>query len=659
MGLTPARLEWRDRAPFDIDFEDVYFSREGGREETHHVFIHHNALAERFARWSGERPFVIGETGFGSGLNVLSAYHCFLAHAPPEARLHVVSVEKHPFTAEALHQALSVWPSLGEAVDSLLRQWPAPVRGVHRLMLDERVTLDLHFGEALEMLATLDGRVDAWFLDGFAPGRNPDMWQPVLFEALAAASRPGATLATFTCAGEVRRGLAAAGFACRKVPGFGRKREMLTAHLAPTPGHDAPVEPARATTPWFQPPPPARAEAPIAVIGAGLAGTTVAHALARRGRRVTVFDPQPAGQGASGNRQGALYIRVAAETNVQSRFYLAALQYATRFLERLDPHHTLWQPCGLLQLAGSAREDERQRRCIDAFNLPDTLLERVDRSRAEALAGVSLADSVRSALYYPAAGWAAPGELCRTLMTTPGIQQRHNRVTALTPGGAGWQLALDDGATAEYDQVVLACADRLDEFISPEWLPIQHIRGQVSEFTLERNAPVATPRCVVCADGYTPPPHHGIQSIGASFAPHDREMAPREADHGHNLARLAAALPELARQLQPLAPRARVGIRCATPDKSPWIGPIPDGERWQHDYALLRHDATRVPAIPGAYLPGLWTSAGHGSRGLVSAPLAAELLASRLCDEPMPLERGLVDHVHPGRRLIRDLIRNR
>ncbi|OHV13970.1 FAD-dependent cmnm(5)s(2)U34 oxidoreductase [Kushneria phosphatilytica] len=659
MGLTPARLEWREQAPFDIDFNDVYFSREGGREETEHVFIHHNNLVKRFEQWREDRPFVIGETGFGSGLNVLCAYHCFVAHAPPEARLHIISVEKHPFTSAALQQALSVWPSLAETAGRLMQQWPSPVKGVHRLLLDERVTLDLHFGEASEMLTGLDGRVDAWFLDGFAPGRNPEMWQTALFEAMATASRPHATLATFTCAGSVRRGLTAAGFECRKVPGFGRKREMLSGHLSLSSADAAPIEPGRAATPWYQPPQAAKKGSRIAIIGAGLAGATTAHALARRGRQVTVFDPHPPGSGASGNRQGALYVRLAAEVNAQSRFYLTALQYAINFLERLDPHHTLWQPCGLLQLATTGQETERQRRSIEAFGLPEALLTRVDREQAETLAGVTLADSVNSALYYPGAGWVAPGALCHTLMTTPGVHHRAHRVSALARTSAAWQLRLEDGTTAEFDQVILACADHLETFISSSWLPIQYIRGQVSEFYLDDEALAASPRCVVCAEGYTPPALNGVQSIGASFAPHDRTLSPRQADHHHNLERLAAALPELAQRLQSRAPEARVGIRCATPDKSPWIGPIPEAERWQHDYALLRRDATRVPATPGACLPGLWITAGHGSRGLVSAPLAAEMLASRLCREPMPLERELVDHVHPGRRLIRDLIRNR
>ncbi|MFP4263354.1 MAG: tRNA (5-methylaminomethyl-2-thiouridine)(34)-methyltransferase MnmD, partial [Halomonas sp.] len=274
-ALETARLDWRDdaggeAAPHSAAFDDVYFSRHDGRAETEHVFLMGNRLPERFAAWQEGRPFVIGETGFGTGLNLLCAWACFDAHAPAGARLHLVSTEKFPLAPEALARALSAWPDLAERARALLDQWPHPVAGIHRLWLDDRVTLDLHLGDAAERLALLEGRVDAWFLDGFAPAKNPEMWRPELFTALAARSRPGATFATFTCAGVVKRGLEGAGFAWRKAPGFGRKREMLVGEIAAPP-----ADARRRDTPWFTPPAP-RPPRRVAVIGAGIAGASAA-----------------------------------------------------------------------------------------------------------------------------------------------------------------------------------------------------------------------------------------------------------------------------------------------------------------------------------------------------------------------------------------------
>ncbi|MGB8713527.1 MAG: tRNA (5-methylaminomethyl-2-thiouridine)(34)-methyltransferase MnmD, partial [Onishia taeanensis] len=288
-ALDVACLDWpRDdadsEAPHSSAFDDVYFSRHDGRAETEHVFINANRLPERLAAWQSPRPFVIGETGFGTGLNMLCAWAAFERHAPATARLHLISTECFPMTRDDLERALTAWPEFHDKAACLTAQWPAPLAGVHRLHLAARVTLDLHFGDSAERLGQLDGRVDAWFLDGFAPSKNPDMWQPALFTAMARASRPGATFATFTCAGVVKRGLKAVGFAWRKVPGHGRKREMLAGEIDAPPHHDP-----RPTTPWFTPP-TAKHARHVAVIGAGLAGTTVAEALARRGVAVTLIE---------------------------------------------------------------------------------------------------------------------------------------------------------------------------------------------------------------------------------------------------------------------------------------------------------------------------------------------------------------------------------
>ncbi|MFP5302763.1 bifunctional tRNA (5-methylaminomethyl-2-thiouridine)(34)-methyltransferase MnmD/FAD-dependent 5-carboxymethylaminomethyl-2-thiouridine(34) oxidoreductase MnmC [Cobetia sp. SIMBA_158] len=708
-ALEEAQLEWNDTAPQATDYGDVYFSIHDGRAETVHVFLDSNRLSERFRDWREARPFVIGETGFGTGLNILCAAQRFLATAPAEARLHVVSVEKHPMRAADLERALSAWPDLASLAKPLVAQWPAAVLGVHRLWLDERITLDLHFGDAVERLSRLEGGVDAWFLDGFSPSKNPQMWSPELFAAMAGVSRPTATFATFTAAGFVRRGLRAAGFVWRKVPGHGMKREMICGELdeptaaaraelmglnaSPASGH-APMQehavrgalhPLRREQPWTQPPQPAPVsrETHVAVLGAGIAGTSCAEALARRGVQVTLIDAEAPGARASGNRQGALYVKLAAETNPASRFQLAALQYSRRWLASLDPEQTLWSASGVLQLATSERERKRQQRFLDNHPLPEALLKPVSASEASRIAGSEIAFD---GLFYPVAGWVRPSALCQHLAATPGIRFLQARIEAIQSLGAEesgatgngaprWQLQTSDGTSIEADQLIVALGEQTHLPEPLAHLPLQPIRGQVSEITVAPEHATHLPALdsVVCAGGYVSPyQRHADGSVtlsfGATFAPRDEDEAVREADHAANVAELRSALPafvaawEQARgiTLEDDDWQGRVAWRAASPDKSPLAGPAPDAAQWREDYAAMAFDAKkRVPQSSGAHLPGLWLSTAHGSRGFTTAPLCAELIASQLCGEPLPLERELAEHLHPGRRLIRDIVQRR
>ena len=665
-ALTTPTLTWNeDGAPRSAAFDDIYFTRGDGRAETEHVFLGANHLPERFASWTLARPFVIGETGFGTGLNMLCAWACFEQHAPPNARLHLLSTEKYPFDRLALERALAVWPSLAAYTQVLCAQWPAAVSGIHRLHLTERVTLDLHFGDTTERLEQLDGQVDAWFLDGFAPSKNPDMWHPALFNAMAARSRPGATFATFTCAGIVKRGLKAAGFHWQKVPGYGRKREMLAGSI-----ESPPSDQRREKTPWFTPPSIEVAKH-VAIIGAGLAGSSVAAALARRGVQVTVIEREAPGAGGSGNRQGALYVKLAAETNHQSRVYLAGLLYSQRWLAQqrcTQPLSAspLWQPCGVIQLASGDKEALRQQRFIEQHPLPSEVVSAMQNPALTDTAALTIDAS--HGLFYSQAGWVRPKALCEHLLSHSNITllqgdvASFDRKDAACASGQGWQLHLADGRIVEADQVVVASAHLANRFAQTLALPLQSVRGQVSEINLPEQ--VAGPSRVICAGGYVAPALDGVLTFGASFVPNNATTDVSAADHQRNIDELRQTLPALAEELEQagiiLSPenlKGRAAVRAASPDKSPYAGPVPVADTWRADYCVLSKDATRVPDKRGEHHRGLWITTAHGSRGLASAPLCAELIASRLCDEPMPLEVPLVDHLHPGRRIISAIIR--
>lgn len=233
---TYAKLEWHDGMPYSAMFNDVYFSSDDGLLETEYVFIEGNELASRWQSLDAG-TFSIMETGFGTGLNFLCAANCWLKHAPPDATLYFTSVEKYPLSPEDIGKALSRWPALHSISGELLTQYESLLKTGTIALFNGRIKLNVLVGDATSCLSQLSRKTDAWFLDGFAPAKNQDMWQTALFAQMARLSHDKTSFATFTSAGAVRRGLLAAGFSVVKRAGFGKKREMLCGYYSGTDSH--------------------------------------------------------------------------------------------------------------------------------------------------------------------------------------------------------------------------------------------------------------------------------------------------------------------------------------------------------------------------------------------------------------------------------------
>ena len=261
-----ANITWsEDGQPVSTEFDDVYFNSICGVEETRYVFIEQNDLPQRFAALQEHETFTIAETGFGSGLSFLCAWHCFLEHAPATAQLHFVSVEKFPMTKSDLARTLALWPEFAEMAEALVGNYPHNFPGFHRRPFEKgQVKLTLIMDDVHNALPKISPTVNAWFLDGFSPAKNPEMWNTGLFRNVAAKSAPGATYATFTVARMVRMGIKEAGMTMTKVSGFGKKREMIRGIVTPT---DAAVD-----KPWLAPVPYKGDKRQALIIGAGLRG---------------------------------------------------------------------------------------------------------------------------------------------------------------------------------------------------------------------------------------------------------------------------------------------------------------------------------------------------------------------------------------------------
>lgn len=655
--LPHAQLDWDDQGrPYSRVFDDVYFSDKSGLDETRYVFIEQNRLAERFAALPEGGRLVIGETGFGTGLNFLCAWQVFEQHAAAGARLHFVSVEKYPLSPADLQRALALWPELKVFADQLLEQYVAIHQGFQRLTLDHgRVTLTLLIGDALEQLPQLDARIDAWFLDGFAPAKNPDMWTAELFAELARLAAPGASISTFTSTGWVRRLLNAAGFKMKRTPGIGHKWEILRGEFlgwpleTPAPALDKP---------WFARPAPLTGERQALVIGAGLAGCASAASLAARGWQVTLLERHDAiAREASGNPQGVLYLKLSAHGTALSQMIVSGFGYTRRLLEHLQRGRD-WDDCGVLQLAFNAKEAERQAQLAAAF--PADLLHLLDQPEAQAVAGIGLA---QGGLFYPEGGWVHPPALCQWQAAHPLIQLlTHHDALELRKVEGRWQAWDGERLLADAPVVVLAGAAEIQRFPESAELPLKRIRGQITRLAQTPQSQALS--TVVCAEGYVAPARLGEHTLGASFDFKSDDLTPTTAEHLGNLAMLEEISHDLVERLQAdkLAPESlqgRAAFRCTSPDYLPIVGPLADTQAFTQAYAALGKDARQVPDVECPWLDGLYVNSGHGSRGLITAPLSAELLAAWLDNEPLPLPRSVAEACHPNRFALRRLIRGK
>ncbi|CAN7430758.1 bifunctional tRNA (5-methylaminomethyl-2-thiouridine)(34)-methyltransferase MnmC2/FAD-dependent 5-carboxymethylaminomethyl-2-thiouridine(34) oxidoreductase MnmC1 [Pseudomonas brassicacearum] len=659
--MTPiqqhAQLDWDDQGrPRSRVFDDVYFSDQSGLEETRYVFLEQNNLAERFAALADDGRLVIGETGFGTGLNFLCAWQLFEQCAPAGARLHFVSVEKYPLTPQDLGRALALWPQLSLQAEQLLEQYVAIHQGFQRLVLaDGRVTLTLLIGDALEQLPQLDGQIDAWFLDGFAPARNPEMWTAELFAELARLAAPDATLSTFTSTGWVRRLLNAAGFKMKRTPGIGHKWEILRGVFLGWPEQTPAPAPAK---PWYARPAALTGERRALVIGGGLAGCASAASLAARGWQVTLLERHAGlAEEASGNPQGVLYLKLSAHGTALSQMILSGFGYTRRVLEQLQ-RGTDWDACGVLQLAFNSKEAERQAQLAEAF--PRDLLHTLDQSEAQVRSGIDLACG---GLFYPEGGWVHPPALCRWQASGPAIDvQPHHEVLQLRRVDGQWQAWDGERCLASAPVAILASAAEIKRFEAAADLPLKRIRGQITRLPqTTRSQSLAT---VVCAEGYAAPPRLGEHTLGASFDFNSDDLTPTAAEHAGNLQMLEEISLDLvdrlnAGSLDPERLEGRAAFRCTSPDYLPIVGPLADRQAFTEAFAALGKDARQVPDAPCPWLDGLYINSGHGSRGLITAPLSGELIAAWLDNEPLPLPRSVAEACHPNRFALRALIRGK
>lgn len=602
--IAHARLDYNaNGTPCSPEFQDVYHASRGGLAQARQVFLGGNGLPEA---WRGRDAFTILETGFGLGLNFLAAWDAWRADRARPARIHFVSVEHAPMRREDLVAALAPFTEIDALARALATVYPPALAGFHRLHFDAgRVILTLLFGDARVVLPQLVARADAFFLDGFSPAKNPQIWSPEVARELARMAKPGATLATWTVAGGVRAALSGAGFVVEKRPGLPPKREMLTGRYA------APTEAALAT--------PARK---AVVVGAGLAGTLTAERMASRGWEIDLVDARASRDTAAvGLLRPIANLRDAINAQVSRGAYLYALQHY-RALQH-DGYHLQWNRCGVLQLAQDGDEAARFEAIVGSQGYPSSFLEFVDSARAREIAG---RDVRGPGWWFPEGAFVSPESFAVASLARAGAAVRKrfgSRVERIEREHGLWR-AFDEGdrLIAEAPVMVIANAADAKRLLPGSRLTLSAVRGQVtylpasSERTLE---------IVVSGSGYVAPLPDGGHCVGATYHHDDDDNGVRASDHRENLARAESMLPGFTAGLHPKDLEGWTGYRATVPD--------------------------RLPIFGATSLEGLHAATGLGSRGLLWAPLGAELIASQLEGEPLPLPRDLAGAISPRRFL--------
>ncbi|MEQ9346449.1 MAG: bifunctional tRNA (5-methylaminomethyl-2-thiouridine)(34)-methyltransferase MnmD/FAD-dependent 5-carboxymethylaminomethyl-2-thiouridine(34) oxidoreductase MnmC [Thalassospira sp.] len=656
-------ITWRDGdVPFSPHFGDVYYSPNNGLAETDYVFLQGNNLP---TAWQSRENFTIGETGFGTGLNFLAAWRAWSQDPHQSKRLHFVSVEKYPLSRNDMIRAHQNWPELSELSNQLGDIWPTETMlpGIHRFILGNgAVSLTLLIGDAITCWSGYEGSIDCWFLDGFAPARNPGMWHASLFSAIASASSTkGATLATFSAARIVRDGLESAGFTVSKRKGFEFKRDMITATL-PTKETQS-IDTIRfhfTDDPWFNLPKNSNAKS-VAVIGGGMAGAACADALRNRGCHVTIFEKRDQlANAASGNPIGMIEPYFTADDAIMGRFFEAGFRFSHRKIKRLSDDGLIEAGfCGVLDLATSARKQERQDGLLARLADHPDLIQAMSRDEASACFGLPVP---MGGVFYPSAGWVSPPSFVRTL--TNGIKcHLSTTITDIANTHVGKTLISSDGREfGPYDAVIIAGATETSTLAQTRWLDDQLIpvRGQISycpETVISELYVSANIQCVLSYKGHITPARNGMHVFGATFLRDDEQTDLRDTDHAHNVAQLGKVFPKIAESLSSKSLDGRAALRTTTQDHLPVIGPAPDFEQYLSAYPDLDKGKKGARYINAPYHKDVYICTGFGARGLIGAPLAAEILASEICDMPLPLEKSLMDAVHPARFIVRGLKR--
>ena len=638
-----AKIQWRDGVPIADQFDDPYYSLDNGLEESRFVFLHGGNVLEHFSK----PRTVIAETGFGTGLNFLATWQAWREHGG-QGELVFISTEAFPMASHDMEKAHAHFPEIAELAADLRNAMPPPEPGFHSCHFEGgRVKLLLLLGDAAASFSELNAQVDVWYLDGFAPAKNPSMWSEQLFSEMARLSAPGATIATFTAAGFVRRGLIANGFEMRKSPGFGRKRERLVGKFA---GEKIEQSSSRQSI-WSK----SRCDREVksvSIIGAGIAGACLAYALRAHGLEVKVVDT-PSQHKASELPAAILAPRFLLSKSPEREFFAAAYAFTMQ--------HTVFQSAfsdtrGVLYPFVDVASKERLVKIANSYAWPEEWMQLSD-----------------DGLLLPNGGTVAPKTILQNLLCD--IDVIADTVHSIAPGQGKWQVLNSSGRNIlEADSVVLAAGTKTNQILNQSDLGFKHedtfypeirpVAGQIEFF--ETASLKSIDDHTMSYGGYVSasmPNEYGelFRTVGSTFDP-------QRADNSDPPRTNASATTKIMNAFQTATGHSLdglhhigswAGLRGTVADHMPYAGPIPIWQDLIEVCAPLAKDAKSQITRSPKHHKGLYCLNGMGSKGFQYAPILAEYIASLIMATPSPIPAKLVAKLHPGRGLVRDIVRKK
>ncbi len=634
-------------------FDDIYFSTDNGLAETRYVFLEKNYLSERFKNLKKTEKITFLELGLGTGLNFLATWELFEKTASEGVLLEFISCEQYPLDPVQIKTALSDFPELKKYLDLWLENYPLNIPGHHFLpIIPGRVHVHCLFGEVLDVLKELDCKADVLFLDGFAPSKNPAMWRLELFQEIGKLSHAETTFSSFTSARFARENLEQAGFEVFKTKGFGRKRDMIVGkYLGKNMGKSR-------LAPWLRAPELNQKPKEICVIGAGIAGCSMAWVLSQCGVKVSLLDSLGIAQAASGNPWGLIRPFLTVNNNLTDQMISQSAWLTMRTIKNIflkNPDDLI----GTEQIQQWAGSERLKKRYGDLFKQNHPALFKIS--------GIS-----ESIYLIKPALMINPVKLCEILVKTGGekISFYAEKINFLKYDAENFNWIVRTNLTERrFDAVILASGSETQKLgeqlgLDLNALPIKNTPGQISIIpAVPESFKIQEP---ICYEGYCFPVkkthQNNQQIIGATYRNKDQkdreDLSVRESDHLENLENLKLMNPELGKALENSNPKlGRVSVRGGVLDHLPLIGPVISKTEFEEKYARLAYGDSQFDYPDLINFPGLFMTVGHGSKGLSTGLLSAWVIASYLLDQTLPVPMKVLSAVHSGRFLVRDLKR--
>ena len=530
--------------------------------------------------WQGKSRTVMAEIGFGSGLNFLRAWTLFEQTASHEQHLYYYAFEQNPLATEDILKQLAPYSSeFTVRLDRLIADYPLRIGGWHTLQLSPQVTLTFIIDDVKRALPQLNTPVDAWLLNE----------QPQMFDHIERLSRKGTRLSAPPATDNIQRELEHIGFE------VSASKNMITGVFQ------------KETRPTFYKPKPQK----IAIIGGGIAGAAMSHALVHRKCDVTIFEKNALAAGGSGNDRGLCNPRISSQRGGEADFYSPAFNLAYNRFRKISKDHDIgFSACGSLHLMSDEAKHKRYHSFVENWGWNVDHARIINEADASDIAGVPIS---QASLYMPQGSMVSPYRVTHYLSQSAKIILKD--ISSITASQSGWAVDGD-----YFDCVILCGGYDVLKFAEARTLPLEKIRGQITK--ISATDIFSKLKTNLCYGGYASAPENGEAFLGSTFQKWMEDEKLRVEDDEDNLSKLKAVAPHLAENLEVIGGRA--SFRCAANDRAPVIGQIHDAEN-------------------------LYISTAHGSHGILSSLMGAEFLAAKICGEPQILPQSTEKYLSPSR----------